>query len=382
MTFILVIMKKLGIMIFAALTAVLSSCSAEAILPEQGLDNVQSAPELVPLSISTGGQTKTVLSGTTVNWTSDDQIAVFDDMHYRNCFDAVSVSGSNAVFEGKVAARTTEFYAVYPYSGAVKADKENIYVNLPSEQGAVAGSFAEDMNISIAKGVKAVDADEAQGMVFENVCALLKFKVPSMITSVDEASFSADNRSLAGAMIYSKQEQRLVGVVDGDSESDVLTLKGNMQGGQTYYFVTSPGEIRGFSLSIVDPDGVRLTNRSEKSFVAEAGVITDLGEVKIVVSPNLRFEGTNVWFDMGLPKGAEKYIDSVEGWLSPSGQISNAYRIISMNSENGGVRFPYLTIVFAGKNDIPPGNQILHLRYVIKGVGLFEENIPVVVPAR
>jgi hypothetical protein len=203
-----------------------------------------------------------------------------------------------------------------------------------------------------------------------------------MITSVDEASFSADNRSLAGAMIYSKQEQRLVGVVDGDSESDVLTLKGNMQGGQTYYFVTSPGEIRGFSLSIVDPDGVRLTNRSEKSFVAEAGVITDLGEVKIVVSPNLRFEGTNVWFDMGLPKGAEKYIDSVEGWLSPSGQISNAYRIISMNSENGGVRFPYLTIVFAGKNDIPPGNQILHLRYVIKGVGLFEENIPVVVPAR
>jgi hypothetical protein len=360
----------------------LSSCSAEAILPEQGLDNVQSAPELVPLSISTGGQTKTVLSGTTVNWTSDDQIAVFDDMHYRNCFDAVSVSGSNAVFEGKVAARTTEFYAVYPYSGAVKADKEYIYVNLPSEQGAVAGSFAEDMNISIAKGVKAVDADEAQGMVFENVCALLKFKVPSMITSVDEASFSADNRSLAGAMIYSKQEQRLVGVVDGDSESDVLTLKGNMQGGQTYYFVTSPGEIRGFSLSIVDPDGVRLTNRSEKSFVAEAGVITDLGEVKIVVSPNLRFEGTNVWFDMGLPKGAEKYIDSVEGWLSPSGQISNAYRIISMNSENGGVRFPYLTIVFAGKNDIPPGNQILHLRYVIKGVGLFEENIPVVVPAR
>ena len=97
-------MKRIGIIIFVALTVVLASCSGEAILPDQGLDSVQPAPELAPLSISTGVQTKTVLSGTTVNWTADDQIAVFDDLHYLNCFDAVSVSGASAVFEGKVAA--------------------------------------------------------------------------------------------------------------------------------------------------------------------------------------------------------------------------------------------------------------------------------------
>lgn len=375
-------MKRIGIIIFVALTVVLASCSGEAILPDQGLDSVQPAPELAPLSISTGGQTKTVLSGTTVNWTAADQIAVFDDLYYRNCFDAVSVSGASAVFEGKVAAKTTEFYAVYPYAGAIKADKDNIYVNLPAEQGAVSGSFAEDMNISVAKGVKAVDADAADGLVFENSCALLKFTVPSMFSSIVEASFSADNRSLAGSLIYSKQEGRLVGVVDDGSESNVLTLKGNLQGGQSYYFVTAPGDVSGFSLSVVDSDGVTLTNRSEKSFEAEAGVITNLGEVKLVINPNLRFDGTNVWFDLGMPKGAEKYIDSVEGWLSPNGQISSAYRIIVMSSESGNVRFPYLTIVFAGKNDIPPGNHILHLNYVIKGLGRFEEDFPVVVPAR
>ena len=369
-------------MIFAALAAVLSSCSDEAILPDQGVDSVQPAPELVPLSISTGTQTKTVLSGTTVNWTADDRIAVFDDLHCLNCFDAVSVSGSSAVFEGKVAARTTEFYAVYPYAGAVKADKENIYMYLSSEQGAVAGTFADDLNISIAKGVKTVDANAADGLVFENACALLKFTVSSMFSNVVEASFSADNRSLAGSLVYSKQEGRLVGVVDDDSDSNVLTLKGNLQGGQSYYFVTAPGEISGFSLSVVDSDGVRLTNRSEKSFQAEAGVITNLGEVKLVINPNLRFDGTDVWFDLGLPKGAEKYIDSVEGWLSRNGQISSAYRIIVMSSESGNLRFPYLTIVFAGKNDIPPGNHILHLNYVIKGLGRFEEDFPVVVPAR
>lgn len=369
-------------MILTALTAVLASCSGEAILPDQGLDGVQPAPELVPLSISTGIQTKTVLSGTTVNWTAADQIAVFDDLYYRNCFDAVSVSGASAVFEGKVAAKTTEFYAVYPYAGAIKADKDNIYVNLPAEQGAVAGSFAEDMNISVAKGVKAAETDEADGLVFENACALLKFTIPTMFTSIVEASFTADNRALAGSLIYSKQEGRLVGFVDDGCESNALTLKGNLKGGQSYYFVTAPGDISGFSLSVVDSDGVTLTNRSEKSFAAEAGVITNLGEVKLVINPNLRFDGTDVWFDLGLPKGAEKYIDSLQGWLSPDGQISSAYRIIVMSAENGNVRFPYLTIPYAGKTDIPPINQILHLEYVIKGLGRFEEDYPIEVPSR
>ena len=75
-----------------------------------------------------------------------------------------------------------------------------------------------------------------------------------------------------------------------------------------------------------DDSGVEMTNSSQKSFQAKAGVITDLGEVKIVINPSLRFDGTDVWFDIGLPKGMEKYVDSVEGWLAPNGQISSAYR--------------------------------------------------------
>ena len=372
-------MKRIGIIISAALAALLASCSDDAILPEHGVDSVQPDPELVPLSISTGTQTKTVLSGTTVNWTDDDQIAVFDDLHYLNCFDAVSVSGASAVFEGKVAAKTTDFYAIYPYASALRADAENIYVNLPMVQEPLAGSFAEEHNVSIAHGTKAVGEDGVDGVVFENKCALLKFKIPSMFTDIAEASFIAENRALAGDMVYSKDGGYFIGTTSGSSK---VTLNGQMKGGQTYYFVVSPGEVRGFRLTVKDDSGVEMTNSSQKSFQAKAGVITDLGEVKIVINPSLRFDGTDVWFDIGLPKGLEKYVDSVEGWLSPNGQISSAYRIIVMNSENANVRFPYLTIVFAGKNDIPPGNHILHLNYVIKGLGRFEEDFPVVVPAR
>ena len=372
-------MKRIGIIIFAVLTAVLASCSDDAILSDQGVDIVQPAPELVPLSISTGTQTKTVLSGTTVNWTADDQVAVFDDLHYLNCFDAVSVSGSSAVFEGKVAAKTTDFYAVYPYTSAIRADAENIYVNIPMVQEPLADSFAEEQNVSIAHGTKAVGDDDVDGVVFENKCALLKFKIPSMFTDIAEASFIAENRTLVGNMVYSKDDDCFIGTTSGNSK---VSLGGQMKGGQTYYFVVSPGEVRGFRLTVKDASGAEMINSSQKSFEAKAGVITDLGEVKFVINPSLRFDGTDVWFDIGLPKGAEKYIDSVEGWLSRNGQISSAYRIIVMSSESGNLRFPYLTIVFAGKNDIPSGSHILHLNYVIKGLGRFEEDFPVEVPVR
>ena len=127
-------MNRLGIYITAIAAIVLSSCAREDLLPQQ--DDCNQPCELVPLSISTGEMTKTSLSGMVVNWSKSDQIAVFDDLHYKNEFDAVEVNGPNAVFEGKVAAKTTDFYAVYPYSSAVKADAGKIYVTLPSATSA------------------------------------------------------------------------------------------------------------------------------------------------------------------------------------------------------------------------------------------------------
>jgi hypothetical protein len=189
--------------------------------------------------------------------------------------------------------------------------------------------------------------------------------------------------------VYSKAEGRLVGVADGASTSNSVTLKGDLKGGKTYYFVVSPGEIRDFSLTVRDASGVIMTNSSEKSFEAKAGVIRDLGEVKIVLTPNIHVEhlyssgahtGTNIWFDLGLLSGMEQYVESVEGWISKSGEIEGAYRIISMDRNYGTMKFPYLTLVFPGRNFIPAGSYILHVRYVINGLGLFEEDVPVVVP--
>ena len=374
-------MNRIGLLI-VTIAALLSSCARES-LP----------PELVPLCLSTGVETKTSLSGTSVKWTSDDQIAVFDDLHYRNRFEAVSVDGSDAVFEGKVTARTTDFYAVYPYSGAVGADSENIYVMLPADQQPVAGSFAEEHNVSIAHGTKAAEDVRADGLVFENTCALLKFTVPAIFSSIGEASFTADNRALAGKMIYSKDEKSVVGVTEG---SNTVTLEGQLKGGKEYFFVVSPGEVNGFSLSITDSsNGVTLTNESTKSFEAKAGTIQDLGEVKIVVKPRVwaqhvysggKHVRTDVWMDLGLPSGMEEYVESVEGWLQPmGGSVSNLVRTISMSKDRGNVKFPYLLInpfeSFGNKMCLSQGSYVANITYLLSGSGYVNTTVVAEIPA-
>ena len=381
-------MKRIGIIIFAALSVALSSCSEEAIHPDQGYDGIQQAPELVPLAITTGTETKTVLSGTTVNWTSDDRIAVFDDLHYRNCFEAVAVNGASAVFEGRVAAKTTDFYAVYPYESAIKADAENIYLTLPVEQQAFADSFAEEHNISIAHDRKTAEADGVDGVVFENKCALLKFKIPAMFTNIVEASFTADNRALVGDMIYSKEEDCFIGTTNGSSK---VSLKGQLKGGQTYYFVVSPGEVRGFRLTVKDASGVEMTNESQKSFEAKAGVIQDLGEVKVVVKPRVWAEHiysggahvrTDVWLDLGLPSGMEKYVEEVYGYLHPSGgSVANFYRTFVMSKSQGNVKFPYLMLDPQSKKCIPQGYYVANITYALSGYGYVNTTATVYIPA-
>lgn len=323
-------------MIFAALSVVFSSCSEETILPDQGCDGIQQAPESVPLVISTGPETKTVLSGTTVNWTDDDQIAVFDDLHYLNCFDAVSVNGASAVFEGKVAAKTTDFYAVYPYESAIKADAENIYLTLPSEQASRVGSFAEEHNISIAHGQKTVDADVVEGLVFRNVCSLVKFTLPDKLARISEVSFTASNRILAGDLTVAKQGYG----VSVENGSNTVKMKGSFGAGSTFYFVVAPGDIKGFSITVTAENGANYTKSSEKSFSAEVGTIRDLGTIDFSVEPKVwaehlypsgKLSGTSVKLDLGLPPGMEEYVDKVEAYVR--GRYNgNYYRTLVMDS--------------------------------------------------
>ena len=358
-------MKQFAIYRAAIAVVVLSSCSREALLPEQ--DGSRLPGELASLTISTGEMTKTSLSGTVVNWSDDDQIAVFDDLHYNNKFDAVEVDGSSAVFEGQVTARTTDFYAVYPYSDAVKADAESIYVSLPADQTPVSGTFAEEHNISVANATKAAEADAVEGVVFKNVCALIQFTVPQRLAAVSEVTFTANNRTLAGDLVVSKDDMR----VTCNSGTNTVKMTGDFAAGSTFYFVVAPGEINGFSATVKTKNGATFRKSSTKSFTAKAGAIKNLGEIDFTEAPtasarhtyeNGVLTGTKVTFNLGLPDGMEAYVTTLNARMT--GSDGKIYRYLTKSSAPKSVELD----VYSSNVYLPRGEYTIQYLYVLNGV--------------
>ena len=188
-----VTMKANRFIIAALAIAAAASCQKD------GLTGSEFTRETESATIISGADTKTSLNGKEIHWTSDDEIAVFDNTNYKNRFNITDCEGSYATFSGEVTSGTTQIYAVYPYELAVSASGSNLVVNIPTDQTSKAGSFAEEHNISVAKGVKTPGHEAIGDVTFQNVCALLKFTIPSYISDAHTVTLSS-NSVIAGSM--------------------------------------------------------------------------------------------------------------------------------------------------------------------------------------
>ena len=360
-------MKKINIILAALAIAAASSCSYEEhnVTPE--VVGPQPAEELVPLCLTTGEMTKTSLQGTTVNWTSDDEIAVFDNVNYPNRFTTVSVEGSSAIFEGLVGAATTEFYAVYPYSSAKSIDASNIIVTLPAAQTSAAGTFAEEHNISVAYGVKEVGEESVEGINFDNVCGLIQFTVPQRISAVKNVVFKAENRSLAGDLVISKDGLKVESVANGTNS---VSMSGDFAAGSTFYFVVAPGEVNGFSITVTAQNGATYSKVSSKSFTVKAAAMKNLGVIDFKAEPGARAEhtysggiltGTKVTLTPGLPSGMEAYVENLTASMTRNGI---EYRRISKSSASA----TEVMEVANGMTYVPQGEYVVEYTYTLNGV--------------
>ena len=375
-------MKKMSI-IFAALGLfVAASCSTVEMQPV-----VEPVRDLVPLSILSGEKAsqqaalKTTLSGTEVHWTEGDAVAVFDKLNYKNEFPSVAVSGSSARFEGQVENGTTEFYAVYPFSSALSADASNLYVNLPSDQTPVAGTFAEEMNVSVAAGSRTPGETEVTGLRFRNVCGLIYFTVPARLNAVSEVVFKAENRALAGELTIAKSDATTVAAVSSGSNSVKMT--GDFAAGSTFYFVVAPGKVQGFSITVKTKNGATYTNSSVKSFDLASGAMKNLGTIDFKSQPTAVAEhtyengiltGTKVTFNLGLPEKMDEYVTDFSAVMTNSNM--NKCRVISSRSNVSGA---INMAVVNGMTYMPQGDYTLTYSYFMNGVKeekSFTVNVP------
>lgn len=354
-------MKTSTKFILAALACVMSaSCQKDA-----GLSSDNTATE--QLTLSTEVLTKTSLNGNDIHWTSDDEVAVFDNTDRKNLFTASATDGSYAEFTGEVTSGTTSIYAVYPYSLAVSANAGVLKVNVPADQTSKAGSFAEEHNISVAKAEKSAGTT---AVTFKNACALLKFTVPAYLSDVQKVTLSS-NSVIAGEMTVD---------YTGDVPASTLTeegcksisMTGDYAAGSTFWFVLAPVTLDGITVNVETAQGT-YSMSTDSQFEMTAGNYKNLGtlELKKVQMTSATaahtysegvLTGTQVSVNLGINQTTAAYITAL------TLQIKNAegtvLRTLNMDSAADNVvmpaegSWPYL----------PKGDYTVSGTYTLSGV--------------
>ena len=267
-------MKTTRILSLAAAVLTLAACGNEEFI-ENNPGNEAAKP--VPMTFTAGmPQTRTQLDGLNVNWVEYDEIAIWDGSgeYQKFMVDAESINGSEATFSG-TALPDANYTAFYPLIAVESMDAKSVNFNLPAEQTAVAGTFANQLAPSLAKAT-----DGSTDLVFENLCALVKFTVPADMAGKGTFTLVGGNATEALAGKY------WMNYINGDQSSagaaTRVTLKGNFEDGKDYYFVVLPLTLtNGFSLLYEDSQGKLYRKATGKSVTLTAGRILNLGTLAL-----------------------------------------------------------------------------------------------------
>lgn len=215
--------------------------------------------ELFPMTFTASSQqTKAeMVDAKTIHWQSGDQINVFDGN--GTVYEPFTTSGEGAsvTFEG-MAGKAEGYYALYPYQSSATMTDGVIKATFPSEQTAVAGSFDPKAFISVAQ------SDDEGNFSFKNVAALVKFTMPIGENATSATlTANADNELLCGPVKITFDANGNPSAPSAGKMTNAVTLKGNLEGGKTYYFVVRPGIAfsEGLTISI---DGKKYRTSSTK----------------------------------------------------------------------------------------------------------------------
>lgn len=194
----------------------------------------------------------------TVIWNPGDEISVFcgvganggSRFTSQNTEKArvANFTGSMNVVTGgnNVSVEDTFFWAVYPYNSAASCDGYSITTVLPSEQLAVAGTFADDL-------FPALGHSKGLNMPFYNICGGIKFTLSE--EGVNSVTLKGNNGEiLAGTITVGLDENGLPmvnSIADGSETITVSAPSGQiLETGKAYYVVFAPTVFeKGFTLT-------------------------------------------------------------------------------------------------------------------------------------
>lgn len=268
-------MKTLRILTMAVAALIWAACGNEDFL-ENNPGNEAAKPVLMTFTAS-APQTRTQLDGLNVHWVEYDEIAIWDgsEAYQKFMVDAESIDGSEATFTGPALVPGADYTAFYPLVAVESMDATSVNFNLPAEQTAKAGTFANQLAPSLAKATGG-----STNLVFENLCALVKFTVPAEMAGEGIFTLVGGNatEALAGKLTCNTADGKLTAT----EPATRITLKGTFESGQAYYFVVMPGTLAdGFSLLYEDSKSKLYRKATGNPAPLQAGRILNLGTLAL-----------------------------------------------------------------------------------------------------
>ena len=297
-----------------------SACSKVSVTESQ--EPVQEGTPHVFTAISDPG-TKTSLNAETgvISWTSTDEISInASTSKTGSTFTIKSCSGNTAEFEGTIA-DADEYYAIYPASAFDQFDtsKNKIRFNVPAEQTACLGTFADNVNVAVAHTNNGT-------LNFYNVLSYVYFDLrQDDITKVEITGKNSE--TLAGltckvqiavgaAPAYSDNPGTKYTTVSIGDGSTVLA-KGK------YFIALLPNKDdkevnfkKGFTMTLTNSAGQAATKETSKSLEIPMGTAKNLGTISGLTFGNT-LEVDKTSFNVGSDSGSsEVKVTSSTSWTA------------------------------------------------------------------
>ena len=231
-----------------AAAAAMTSCVQDQVEPEMPTDEeIEMTFTAYADDALASEDTKSTLhtDGVSVHWSSEDRIMVFSGTTTGIISDPASVQSDPTKADFRVHTTLSSTYnAVYPpYDGATySSDRDLTTTVLPSQQTAVAGSFADNMNLAVAK-------TSGENLQFRNVGALLAVKIPTQYAKAIKIVSKDESVKMTGEAAISYNNGNPVATPSAKAKNYVEFTDGIINSkDKVFYFVVYPGSYQGFDV--------------------------------------------------------------------------------------------------------------------------------------
>ena len=256
-------------MAFAAIVS-FASCSSED--NNSTIEN-ESATKVMTFTATqedNEASTKATLSGTYINWESEDKISIFDGTNNNQFTLTGGAESTSGKFSGE-AEQSTSYTAVYPYQANASLSGDDVTnVTIPATQTATDNSFDKNAALMMAKS-------DNTTLEFKNAVGYVKVK-PKFACSKIVLQAAGASEYLAGMCTLSYGEG-MPSIAFTSEQSTSITLLGDITANTVYYIAVPAVTLSaGWSISFTDYTGDVYTRTGSKSITFKRNTIINLGE--------------------------------------------------------------------------------------------------------